>query len=119
MVVDSSSEEDADDPILHELKGMFAEELKTDISSLELDTDFTEFGVDSILASVIVQRIREQFGDAITLSAIVEPTVPILMKDQMCCISRPKSSCQSKTGLARKLTTSSAITITPSPGDSW
>ena len=76
LVVDSASEEDADDPILHELKGMFAEELKTDISSLELDTDFTEFGVDSILASVIVQRIRERFGDAITLSAIVEhPTL--------------------------------------------
>ena len=75
-LVADSSREDEDDPILHELKGMFAEELKADISSLELDTDFTEFGVDSILASVIVQRIRERFGDAITLSAIVEqPTL--------------------------------------------
>jgi acyl transferase domain-containing protein/thioesterase domain-containing protein/NAD(P)-dependent dehydrogenase (short-subunit alcohol dehydrogenase family)/aryl carrier-like protein len=66
----------SDDPVLHELRGMFAEELKTDITSLELDTDFTEFGVDSILASVIVQRIRERYGDTITLTAIVEhPTL--------------------------------------------
>lgn len=76
LVVDSSNENSSDDPLLHELRTIFAEELKTDISSLELDTDFTEFGVDSILASVIIQRIRERFGDAITLSAIVEhPTL--------------------------------------------
>lgn len=76
LVADPDNEDQNNDPILQELRMMFAEELKADISSLELDTDFTEFGVDSILASVIVQRIRESFGDAITLSAIIEqPTL--------------------------------------------
>jgi len=72
LVADSGDDDQSNDPVLQELRTMFAEELKTDISSLELDTDFTEFGVDSILASVIVQRIRERFGDTITLSAIIE-----------------------------------------------
>ncbi|HYJ84997.1 MAG TPA: SDR family NAD(P)-dependent oxidoreductase [Pyrinomonadaceae bacterium] len=76
LTAEQPASEQFEDYVLQELMTIFSEELKTDVDSMEPETDFTEFGVDSILASVIVQRIRERFGDAITLSAIVEyPTL--------------------------------------------
>lgn len=59
-----------------ELKRMLAGILKLDSDEIEADKDFTEYGVDSIVSSVIVQHVQEQYSISIQLSAVVEyPTL--------------------------------------------
>ncbi|HZG81614.1 MAG TPA: beta-ketoacyl synthase N-terminal-like domain-containing protein, partial [Brevibacillus sp.] len=59
-----------------ELKRMLAGILKLDSDEIEADKDFTEYGVDSIVSSVIVQQVQEQYSISIQLSAVVEyPTL--------------------------------------------
>nr|ALD83704.1 tAT polyketide synthase [Sorangium cellulosum] len=65
-----------DDAMLAELRGIIAGELKADPESLDLDTEFVEYGIDSILASVIIQRLQERFGELIPMMAMSEqPTL--------------------------------------------
>ncbi|WP_438036429.1 SDR family NAD(P)-dependent oxidoreductase [Sorangium sp. So ce204] len=64
------------DPVLTELRALFAEELRADMEGLDPDTNFVDYGIDSILASVIIQRVQQRFGDLIPMTGIFDhPTL--------------------------------------------
>ncbi|TYQ17736.1 UNVERIFIED_CONTAM: polyketide synthase PksL/polyketide synthase PksN [Acetivibrio alkalicellulosi] len=57
------------DSVLKDLYEIFKKELQTDVA-FDLDTDFEVLAMESIISSVIIQRIREKYGNTISLSAI-------------------------------------------------
>ena len=114
QAVELSTDAQVDDAVFDELRIIFSEELKTEVESLEPDTDFSEFGVDSILASVIVQRIRQRFGDAITLSAIAEyPTLK-----ELAAYVKQEGECEQATPLRRVASVASLSNSTHAQGAS-
>ncbi|PGD97836.1 hypothetical protein COM48_07150 [Bacillus wiedmannii] len=68
--------EKRDSYYLEELKGIFAEILKLNKEEVREDYNVEEYGVDSVISSIIVQRIQEKYNISIPLSAIAEyPTI--------------------------------------------
>jgi acyl transferase domain-containing protein/NAD(P)-dependent dehydrogenase (short-subunit alcohol dehydrogenase family)/pimeloyl-ACP methyl ester carboxylesterase len=57
------------DDVLQELTAVFRKELKTD-EPFGLDTNFGELGMESIISSVITQKIRERFGNVVSMSVL-------------------------------------------------
>jgi acyl transferase domain-containing protein/acyl carrier protein/thioesterase domain-containing protein len=61
------------------LKGLVSELLKIGIENIELDVDFSEYGVDSIVMMSIMNVIEESFGITMEPTAIVNyPTISLL-----------------------------------------
>ena len=60
------------DYVLNELHGIFAQELNTPIEDFDLDTNFADYGVDSIIGTIITQKIQERFGDFVALTILME-----------------------------------------------
>lgn len=62
--------------VAESLKRVCAELLKVEPNELDEDVEFAEYGVDSIIMISMMNRIEEQFGEAIDPNAITEnPTI--------------------------------------------
>jgi acyl transferase domain-containing protein/NADP-dependent 3-hydroxy acid dehydrogenase YdfG len=58
------------------IKSIIAEELRFDQNELEVDEEFSSYGIDSIISANIMRRVQEVYGEAISLYAIVNyPTI--------------------------------------------
>ncbi|WP_163579364.1 thioesterase domain-containing protein [Gracilibacillus saliphilus] len=65
--------------IIQMLKEILAEKLKLDPTEIEEDVELSEYGVDSMLSSVIIQVVEERFGEQMDANVIVEyPTISAL-----------------------------------------
>ncbi|MDT8977370.1 SDR family NAD(P)-dependent oxidoreductase [Paenibacillus sp. chi10] len=64
----------------HWLKDLFGEELKLDPEKLDLDTEFQNYGLDSVLLAQVVRKIDQKLGEvAMEPSALIEfPTIKSL-----------------------------------------
>lgn len=64
----------------HWLKELFGKELKLDPEKLELDTEFQNYGMDSVLLAQVVRRMDQKLGEvALDPSALIEyPTIQSL-----------------------------------------
>jgi acyl transferase domain-containing protein/thioesterase domain-containing protein len=59
-----------------ELKKILADKLRLQPEEIEIDENLSEYGLDSIISTYIMQTVQQRFGDAISLTAIVEyPTL--------------------------------------------
>lgn len=66
----------ADLDVYTELKQIFVDKLKLDEDKIGDDTNFQEFGVDSMFSAIIMQEIQGRFGAQIPLTALMEnPTL--------------------------------------------
>jgi len=64
------------DYIEYELKVILSETIKLDASEIDEERNLAEYGVDSIISSIIMQGIEKKFASSLPLSTIVEhPTV--------------------------------------------
>lgn len=60
----------------NEIKEILAQMLKLTVEEIEDDINFAEYGVDSLLTTVLVKNIQDRIGQPIRLSAIAEyPTI--------------------------------------------
>ncbi|MDM5187019.1 SDR family NAD(P)-dependent oxidoreductase [Bacillus sp. DX4.1] len=72
----SKKSKEVDSNFLEELKVIFADILKLNKGEVHEDYNVEEYGVDSVISSIIVQRIQEKYSISIPLSAIAEyPTL--------------------------------------------
>lgn len=62
--------------ISHVLKEVLGEKLKLDPNEIEEDVELSEYGVDSMLSSMIMQIVEERFGELMDANVIEEyPTI--------------------------------------------
>ncbi|MEM6602135.1 MAG: SDR family NAD(P)-dependent oxidoreductase, partial [Verrucomicrobiota bacterium] len=75
----ASSSSDSHSPIASRLLSLTASLLKLEEAHLDLDTDFSEYGVDSILMMKILNEIETAFGLTVEPTALVNyPTITLL-----------------------------------------
>ena len=64
------------DVIREELRRIIAEKLRMEPSDIDINTGLGEYGVDSILSSMIMQLVQERFGGQLSVNALLEhPTI--------------------------------------------
>ncbi|OGO88700.1 MAG: hypothetical protein A2Y15_01960 [Clostridiales bacterium GWF2_36_10] len=65
-----------EEKVQFELKSIFVEVLKINIEEIDIGTDMSEYGVDSIMIIQILNKIEEKYGTTMQPSAIMEnPTI--------------------------------------------
>lgn len=75
-VEDTSEQGVSQQNIIQVLKEVLAEKLKLDPNEIEADVELSEYGVDSMLSSMIMQIVEERFGEQMDANVIEEyPTI--------------------------------------------